>query len=203
MQDGGGLWLHTSSHAFDPDAGKGQGAEGPFFRGDDAAQVSAQLIESRRLLRRNLAKLRADNPGVDVQPFNLPTIPCFRMTRRLAGAFELAERDKHRWFDDAVCLAPDWRRRGPVWAVPWRCLAATRTPNLAAAGRCASWDLSAWDAMRAIPVCAATGEAAGLAAAIHARDGVPLPALGGTRLAALLRGRGVPLDPALVAAAPA
>ena len=158
LQDGGKVWLHTSSHAFDKDAGKGNGAEGPFFRGDDGEQVTGQVLATRDLVRRNLAKLRADHPDEDFQPFNLPTIPCFRMTRRLAGAFELADSDIHRWFGDAVCLAPDWRRRGPVWSVPWRCLAATRTANLAACGRCASWDSSAWDAMRVIPVCAATGE---------------------------------------------
>ena len=203
LQDGGGLWIHTSSHAFDPEAGKGNGAQGPFFRGDDGGQVTEQVLESRRLLRRNLAKFRADNPDVDVQPFNLPTIPCFRMTRRLAGAFELAEEDKHRWFDDAVCLAPDWRRRGPVWAVPWRCLAATRTANLAAAGRCASWAESSWDAMRVIPVCAATGEATGLAAALHVREKTPLASLDAARLAALLRERGNLVDPALVAEQPA
>ena len=104
----------------------------------------------------------------------------------------------HRWFDDAVCLAPDWRRRGPVWAVPWRCLAATRTANLAACGRCASWDLSAWDAMRVIPVCAGTGEAAGLGAALALRSGAPLAALPPGRLADELRARGALLDPDLV-----
>ena len=193
LQDGGGLWIHTSSHAFDREAGKGNGAEGPFFRGDDGAQVTEQVLESRRLLRRNLEKARADNPGVDVQPFNLPTIPCFRMTRRLAGAYELRDADMHRWFDDAVCLAPDWRRRGPVWAVPWRCLAATRTANLAAVGRCASWDTSAWDAMRVIPVCAATGEAAGFAAAACAKEGTLPQDFDGKRAKAYMESRGYQL----------
>ena len=199
LQDGGSLWLHTSTHAFDKDAGKGNGAEGPFFRGDDGAQVTAQILATRDLIRRGLANLRADHPDEDFQPFNLPTIPCLRMTRRLAGAYELADEDMHRWFDDAVCLAPDWRRRGPVWAIPWRCLAATRNSNLAAAGRCASWALSAWDAMRVIPVCAATGEATGLAAALHAREKTPLPSLNAARLACLLRERGNLIDPGLVA----
>ena len=198
VQDGGKLWLHTSSHAFDKDAGKGNGAEGPFFRGDDGEQVTQQVLATRELHRKCLAKLRADHPDEDFQPFNLPTIPCLRMTRRLVGAHELAEGDMHRWFDDAVCLAPDWRRRGPVWAVPWRCLAATRTANLAACGRCASWDLSAWDAMRVIPVCAGTGEAAGLGAALALRSGAPLAALPPGRLADELRARGALLDPDLV-----
>ena len=198
LQDGNKVWLHTSSHAFDRNAGKGNGAEGPFFRGDDGAHVTGQILATREMIRRDLAMLRAEHPDEDFQPFNLPTIPCFRMTRRLAGAFELHDDDMHRWFDDAVCLAPDWRRRGPVWAIPWRCLAATRTANLAAVGRCASWDLSAWDAMRVIPVCAATGEAAGIGAAIAAREGAPLPSLDARRVAAAMAERGNLLDRALL-----
>ena len=201
LQDGGRLWLHTSSHAFARDASKGGGAEGPFFRGDDGGQVTGQVLATRDLIRRGLARFRAEHPDEDFQPFKLPTIACFRMTRRLAGACELRDEDMHRWFDDAVCLAPDWRRRGPVWAIPWRCLAATRTANLAAAGRCASWAESAWDAMRTIPVCAATGEAAGLGAALALRAGTPLPSLDARRLADELRARGNLLSPELAAEA--
>ena len=203
LQNGGKLWLHTSSHAFDRNAGKGGGAEGPFFRGDDGGQVTGQILATRDLIRRGLARFRAENPDEDFQPFKLPTIACFRMTRRLAGAYELRDEDMHRWFDDAVCLAPDWRRRGPVWAIPWRCLAATRTANLAAVGRCASWDESSWDAMRVIPVCAATGEAAGLGAAVSLRDRTPLAALDARRLADALRARGNLLSPELAAERPA
>ena len=201
LRDGGAAELQTSSHVFDRDAGRGNGAEGPFFRGDDGGDVTAQVLASHDLVRRRLAGLRAGNPGADIQPFQLPTIPCMRMTRRLAGAYALAEGDMHSWFADAVCLAPDWRRRGPVWAVPWRCLAATRTENLAACGRCASWDVTAWDAMRVIPVCAATGEAAGLGAALSARERASVSSLDARRLADILRSAGNLLSPALAAPA--
>lgn len=190
--------LRYLSNPYDKDAGTGGGAKGPFLRGDDAADVAAHVLASRELVRADLAALRAANPGADAQPFALPSIPCLRMTRRLVGALSLGEADLHDWFDDAVCLAPDWRRAGPVWAIPWRCLVAPRTANLAACGRCASWDRTAWDALRAIPVCAATGEAAGLGAALAARDGVALADLDPRRLAAALRDRGVNLDPELL-----
>ena len=156
------------SAPYDKDGGTA-GAPGPLFRGDDAADLTAQLLASRDLVRADLAKLRAERPDADVQPLNLASLPCFRMTRRLIAAHSLTEEDRHRAFDDMVCLAPDWRRAGPVWQVPWRCLAATRTANLVACGRCASWDRSAWDALRAIPVCVATGEAAGRGAARAAK----------------------------------
>ncbi|MBR1836825.1 MAG: hypothetical protein IJ783_06015 [Kiritimatiellae bacterium] len=48
-----------------------------------------------------------------------------------------------------------------MWAVPWRCLAGVAVSNLGVRWRCAFWDVSAWDAMCVIPVCAATGEACG------------------------------------------
>ena len=197
VQDGNSLWLHLSSHAFAKDAGKGPGAEGPFFRGDDGVQVTEQILASRELVRSYLAQFRAEHPDEDLQPINLPTIPCFRMTRRLVGSFSLAETDMHRWFDDAVCLAPDWRRRGPVWSIPWRCLVGTGTANLAACGRCASWDISAWDTMRVIPVCSATGEAVGLGAALALKDGADLRGLDPLRLANALRDRGNLLSPEL------
>ena len=57
--------------------------------------------------------------------------------------------------------------------------------------------------MRVIPVCAATGEAAGLGAALTLRDRTPLASLDVPRLAGALRERGVLLDPALVAEQPA
>ena len=201
LQDGNSLRLHLSSHAFDKDAGKGGGAEGPFFRGDDAREVTEQILASHDLIRAKLAKAREEHPGEDIQPINIPTIPCFRMTRRLAGAYELTRSDDHRWFDDAVCLAPDWRLRGPVWSIPWRCLVATRTANLAVCGRCASWDISSWDAMRAIPVCAVTGEAAGLGAALALRANAPLYTFDARRLADELRSRGNLISEDLVAEA--
>ena len=168
---GGGespIRVRCLSAPYDKDGGTA-GAPGPLFRGDDAADLTAQLLASRDLVRADLAKLRAERPDADVQPLNLASLPCFRMTRRLIAAHSLTEEDRHRTFEDMVCLAPDWRRAGPVWQVPWRCLAATRTANLVACGRCASWDRTAWDAMRSIPVCVATGEAAGRGAARAAK----------------------------------
>ena len=55
--------------------------------------------------------------------------------------------------------------------LPFDILQGTRVPNLYAAGRCVSVTDAMWDLTRVIPACAVTGEAAGLAAAMHARDG--------------------------------
>ena len=165
----GVIHLHESSEAFraDLDASK---LTTPHYRGDVAEDVTAQLIETRKLALRNLDSLRKDNPDAAIEPFALPSIPCFRATRRLVGEQSLCETDMYRWYKDTVGLTGDWRRRGPVYPITLRMLRGVANKNLLAAGRCFSIDVSAWDAARCIPTCAISGEAAGLAAAVAAKD---------------------------------
>ncbi len=96
----------------------------------------------------------------------LATIPMIRMTRGLRGVYELSEEDVFRSFSDSVGLICDWRKRGPVYEVPFSALHGSKCKNLVAAGRCVSAKGDMWDIMRVIPPCAVTGEAAGLAASI-------------------------------------
>ncbi len=160
-----GLHLNQTSKLFSPLAGR-EDADGPFFRGDDAEQVTDQITGSRDLIRQKLAELRSRHPETDIQPVTVPTLPCFRMTRRLVGTFSLGERHMHQWFEDTVGLTGDWRKRGPVYAIPLRSLLGVRNRNLLAVGRCMSADTTAWDVTRAIPTCALTGAVAGVAAAL-------------------------------------
>ena len=197
----GKLTLHKLSRAYDT-AGTTENAEGPFFRGDNAEEVSAHIVESRDLVRERLAELRADSPDRDVQPFASATIAGHRMTRRLVAEVGLAEQDAHRWFDDTIGLSGDWHRPGPVYAIPLRALRGVRHPNLLAVGRCISAQGYAWEALRAIAPCVVTGEAAGTAAALAATEGdgdvarLDVPALQDE-----LRRQGVLLDHHLVEAA--
>jgi hypothetical protein len=167
----GEMRLHAMTRAFSPYAAR-EGAAGPFFRGDDATEVTAQVLGSRALIREKIADLRARDPASDVQLVLPPTIPTFRMTRRLVGEHSLGEVDAHRWFEDTVGLTGDWRKPGPVYAFPLRALCGVKNTNLLAAGRCMSADSTAWDVTRAIPGCAVTGEAAGTAAALAVLRGV-------------------------------
>jgi len=190
--------LEPLSHDYSPAGGRDD-AEGPFFRGDDADDVTAHLVETRRLIRDRLAALRAAHPDADVQPIALPTVPGLRMTRRLVGPVSIGDRHVHQWFDDTVALTGDWRRAGPVHAVPLRALRAGRCRNLLAAGRCISADTTVWDVTRAIPTCAATGEAAGAAAALAVRDAAgDVGALVVEALQRHLRAGGALLGPDLV-----
>ena len=193
-----GLNIVKMSNKFSPYAVR-EGAVGPFFRGDDAREVTAQILGTREMMRQRMAEIRERHPDQDPQLLMPPSIPCLRMTRRLVGRFSLGERHKHQWFDDAIGLAGDWRRRGPVYAVPWRALQAQRTRNLTAVGRCMSSDTTAWDVTRGISVCVLTGEAAGTASAMAVRShGGDLWSVPVRDLQKRLVDQGALLDPALV-----
>lgn len=133
------------------------------YAGDRACDVTQHVIDSRKLIRKELA-LRAVSSG-SVHPLVLPTIPTFRMTRRLKSSIELDEADERKCFPDSIGMTGDWRKPGPVYYLPFRALIGVKTANLIAAGRCISAG-TAWDITRAIPACAVTGEAAGTAAAL-------------------------------------
>lgn len=195
----GELRLHEFSNRYSPDAGRDD-AEGPFFRGDEAEQVTQHLVQTRAQIRKRLAALRDEHSGNDVQVLMPPTIACFRMTRRLAGRFTLTEAHRHQWFDDTIGLTGDWRQAGPVYAIPLRALRGVRTNNLLVAGRCISVDNTAWDVLRAIPPCVVTGEATGTVAALAAiQTGGNPDALDYSAVRTRLLEQGVILDPERVA----
>lgn len=164
----GELKLHTMSARYSPHAGRLDTA-GPFFRGDDAGQVTAQILQSRERIRQELAETRARQPSAGTQLIMPATMACLRMTRRLDSSFTLGEQHMHQWFADTIGLTGDWREPGPVYAIPLGCIRGVENRNLLVAGRCISVDNTAWDVLRAIPPCVVTGEAAGTAASLAAR----------------------------------
>ncbi len=99
-------------------------------------------------------------------PTAIASIPQIRMTRKIVGEYTLHDTEKHKYFDDSIGMISDWRKRGPVYEVPYSTLYSKKVKNLITAGRCTSVTDSMWDIMRVIPCCAVTGQAAGTAAAI-------------------------------------
>lgn len=140
-----------------PDGGRG-------YAGDRADDVTQFVLGTNQLIRKDLAR-RSASAEERVRPLILPTIPSFRMTRRLKGRVELERADDRNRFPDSVGMTGDWRRAGPVYYLPFRALVGVATDNLVTAGRCIS-AASAWDLTRAIPTCVVTGQAAGAAAAL-------------------------------------
>jgi hypothetical protein len=152
------------------------------FACQDGASVTAQVVTYRDLVRARLREL-------DAQPLLLPMLPCFRMTRRLHGRAEPSAAAALEPCAELIGLASDWRAAGPVYHLAYGTLLG-RAPNLLVAGRCVSVGDDLWDATRAIPVCALTGEAAGVAAALSLAAGVDPAAVDVGELQEALRARG-------------
>ena len=193
--------LYTASQAYSKTLSLAD-LDSPGYHGDNGDEVTAQIVASREMLRRDLARLATQHPDRDLQPFAPPLLACFRATRRLVGQRSLSESDMHHWFPETLCLTGDWRRRGPVFAITLEMLRGVCNRNLITAGRCISADTTIWDCTRAIPTCAVTGEVAGLAAATAARNHAgDLAALPIAALQEQLRRNGNLLTPALAAPA--
>ena len=129
--------------------------------------VTRQVLSSRENIRKIIENMKRINPALF--PVSLPSIPSFRMTGRLKGLTELEESHERILFPDTVGMMPDWRKPGPVYYIPFSALHGVKTFNLITAGRCISAN-TAWDIVRAIPVCCLTGEIAGTASALLCRN---------------------------------
>lgn len=134
------------------------------FGGLDAGEISELMQLSHAATLRDVLHARENDPML--QPATIATIPQLRMTRRIVGAYTLDDSEQHKRFADAVGMVSDWRKRGPVYEVPFSTLYGRDVKNLITAGRCTSVTEPMWDIMRVIPCCAVTGEAAGTAAAM-------------------------------------
>ena len=134
------------------------------FSGIDGDELSEMMQLSHASTLNNVVLKR--NNDETIVPTTIATTPQIRMTRRIVGEYTLHDTEQHKYFADSIGMVSDWRKRGPVYEVPFSTLYSKSVKNLITAGRCTSVTDSMWDIMRVIPCCAVTGEAAGVAAAI-------------------------------------
>ena len=134
------------------------------FTGLDGKEISEFVQLSHEKTLENWLEARKTNENAVIS--TIATIPQLRMTRSIVGEHSLSKDDDHKYFDSSVGMVGDWRRRGPVYEVPFGCLYSDKIKNLAVAGRCVSTSDAMWDIIRVIPCCAVTGEAAGTALAL-------------------------------------
>ena len=147
----------------------------------DAEALSRAEIALRRECFDALMYLRENLPGYENARVaeTYPQIGV-RQSRRVRGEYVLKDEDLRtsRSFEDGTgrmgVYFPDW---GPTYAiegldydVPYRCLVPEQVDGLLVGGRCVSCDYTACNTMRLIVPCLVTGQAAGCAAAIAARD---------------------------------
>lgn len=136
------------------------------YRGTDVTEVTEFLKASHAL---GFERIKHGKNGEVLASF--PSMAQFRTTRRLIGAYTMTHGDLFRHQEDSVGCAGDWRKREDVYEIPYRALYTEQIDNLFAAGRNISSEGDTWEVTRVIPVAAATGHAAGIAAAMIAESG--------------------------------
>lgn len=161
----------------------------PYPSGVTNEEITRFMLDGRKML---LDKIRnEERTQRDITA--LPTLPQFRKTRRMVGAYTLTEKDCRQPHADSIGLASDFEKVGDWYEIPFGCLYNPECENLLAAGRMVSSDGWGWDVTRVIPVCALTGQAAGTAAAQMAAAHVAAGDLPLTQLQTALERQGVKL----------
>lgn len=135
------------------------------YTGLDGIELSDMVISARHEMFKDIMEKKASKP--EYVPVTISSIPLVRMTRRLCGKYTMNDSEMHTYFEDSIGTICDWRKRGPIYEVPFRCLVGDDIKNLFVAGRNISVTDEMWDITRVIPVCAVTGEAVGTAAALY------------------------------------
>ena len=134
------------------------------FSGLDGKEISEMICMSHQSTLNDWLKRREKNPETVIS--TIATIPQIRMTRKIVGEYTLSHTEEHKYFETSIGMVSNWKKRGPIYEVPFETLYNKECKNLIVAGRCTSTNETLWDVMRVIPCCAITGQAAGTAAAM-------------------------------------
>ncbi|HVB50052.1 MAG TPA: FAD-dependent oxidoreductase [Burkholderiales bacterium] len=157
---------------------------------DDQTEVE---IRSHRLMAEHLEFFRAHAPGFE-NAYLLQSAPQLgvRHSRRLVGVKKVT---RAQWptamvFDDEIGVTPSVSPKFPNISIPYGALVPETLDGLLACGRHMACDPNSHGFLREIPQCWITGQAAGVGAALAARDGVEPRAVDIGALQALLLRQG-------------
>ncbi len=163
--------------------------------GTDARDLTRGELEGRQQVQQLMRFFHRSLPGFEhAVLLDTAAEVGVRETRRIVGEYVLSEEDLNsgQHFDDVIALAsfpvdlhPEIGDGGgtdtglargyhtaPIYEIPYRCLVPQKVEQLLVAGRCLSATREALAAVRVMPICFATGQAAGAAGAIAALDEV-------------------------------
>ena len=169
----------------------------------DVMDLTRGEIEGRRQAMRAVNALKKYAPG-----FEHATLRTFgsslgtRESRKIIGRYNLTEYDVRNQgrFDDAVGIFPEFLdgygivvlpTTGRYFQIPFGILVPQKVENLLVAGRCVAGDRISHSATRSMMCCAATGQAAGVAAALSIKDRVYCSQVNIDRLQKRLLNQGV------------
>ncbi len=172
---------------------------------DDIESLSAAIYTGRKEAF-EVVEAHRQIPGLEtVQIATTDAHIGVREGRRIFGHYRLSNEDilEGRRFEDAVCLV-NFRvdvhklhendttelNRGyhmKPYHIPYRCLVPLGSDNLLLAGRCISGDFYPFSSYRVMGNMAGVGEAAGYAAAICAKEGIPPIQVDGKQVSAYMK----------------
>ncbi len=158
-------WIWVGSDLY----GRGQPEGMPPLSGTTADDVTTYVRMTKRAA---LERVRREAVG-EFELMTIPYQPQFRTIRRIVGAADFCAVDGEV-FADSIGRTGDFRRPhiGKHYQIPYRALYHPACANILAAGRVISAPQgNGWEVARVIPTCALTGQAAGTAAAMIAREG--------------------------------
>lgn len=164
------------------------------FSALDPDDLTAVEVRSHRLMDEHLQFYRAHAPGFE-HAHLLQSAPQLgvRHSRRLVGVSKVT---RAQWptalvHADEIGVSPSLSPKFPNISIPYGCLVPERLDGLIACGRHVACDPNSHSFLREIPQCWVTGQAAGVAAAMAARDNAAPRAVDVQELQRALLGRGV------------
>jgi len=160
----------------------------------DPENVSKAYMLGRKIAEEYLAALKEYQPEAFKDAHISATAATLgvRESRRIKGEYCLTVEDylSRRSFPDEIARNSYWLdfhgrndlldsfppeklrySAGESHGIPWRCLIPVGIDNLLVAGRCISMEQAVLASIRVMPNCLAMGEAAGIGAAIAAKNG--------------------------------
>jgi len=158
--------------------------------GTNVEDLTRAEIEGRRQVMHLMNFFRKYLPGFE-NAILIDIAPSIgvRETRRIIGEYVLTQQDllSGKIFDDSIAyFGYEIDIHSPtddggenvmpanIYSIPYRSLIPKEIENLVVAGRCISATHEAAGAIRVMPACFATGQAAGTAAGLAAKKGIPI-----------------------------
>lgn len=156
-------WFFAGSDLF----GGGHPEGMKLFEGVDSEEITKFVLTGRKMLFDSIKADDKNSRDITMLPF----MPQFRTIRHIAGEHDFKAVDGEK-FENSIGSCGDFRPngRGKRYQIPFTALYNKSFDNLIAAGRCISASGDGWEVTRVIPVCALTGEAAGVAAALSLNE---------------------------------
>lgn len=171
-------------------------------------EFTAAIVECYRQIEAVSKFLTTRVPGFEhARIGQIAPVLGVRETRHVCGEYTLTGKDalEGAHFEDSIAADSsaldihdpkgsdvDFRSMRP-YEIPYRCLVPLGIEQLLVAGRCISADHIAHARSRNMPACMATGQAAGVAAAVAIEEGVSVRNVPVPKVQAALRELGMPL----------